>query len=149
MAERAMFDAKLFTLITSTRPVYDEEIYRQRLLICLFLHMDLKLATYTAHLILQGSISWTAQMQLGHEALWWNLPKGIEGQARHSSASLASLTSVAEELLFRRSAVLETLASLQNHIVSVYCSRNRQCRLGCVLIGLCHFFHHELASDGG
>lgn len=68
--------------IHAALPIYDEEIYRQRLLTCLFLGNETRLATYSSHLILQGSVMWRNQVPQENSAMWWDLPRGVEGASK-------------------------------------------------------------------
>lgn len=105
--------ANVMPRIHASLPVYDEEVYRQRLVTCLFLGNESRLLAYSSHLILQGSEMWSSRAPGGTHALWWDLPLGIE-----------------EELQTRRSYVLDAVLSLQDHLLSLYTSRSRQCKLG-------------------
>lgn len=68
----------------SDSPPFDEEVYRQRLLTCLSLTFEARLATYSMHLVVRGSCRWTADDELPdeahHDAIWWDLPGGLEGE---------------------------------------------------------------------
>ncbi|CAK3857549.1 Hypothetical predicted protein [Lecanosticta acicola] len=85
-----------------------EERVRQRLLSAFFLDYGLWLEKYSLRLITKG---WVVSKD--SVALWWDLPGMLE-----------------EELAFRRNCVLETIQSAQSHLLSLYTSRERQCRLG-------------------
>ena len=91
-----------------------EEQVRQRLCTGILLGLDRWVSTYSLQLLQMGSSQWvydTAAETAQH--MWSYLPRGVE-----------------EELQCRREHILLTIASLQNHIVTTFASRNRQCRLG-------------------
>lgn len=71
--------ANVMPKIHVSLPVYDEEVYRQRLITCLFLGNESRLLAYSSHLILHGSEMWSSSASAGNRALWWDLPLGIEG----------------------------------------------------------------------
>lgn len=87
----ALSKANVLPKIHASLPVYDEEIYRQRLLACLFLGNEVRLVTYSSHLALQGSVMWRDKPPTTNHALWWDLPRGIEGASRTSCANDDSL----------------------------------------------------------
>ena len=91
-----------------------EEQVRQRLCTGILLGLDRWVSTYSLQLLQMGSPQWvydTAAETAQH--MWSYLPRGVE-----------------EELQCRRENILLTIASLQNHIVTSFASRTRQCRLG-------------------
>ena len=88
----------------------NEEKVRQRLLVGVLLDYAPWVEKYTARLITKG---WGGREIDISQALWWDIPSRIE-----------------EEMAFRRSCVLETVQSLQSHFLSMYTSRERQCKLG-------------------
>ena len=88
----------------------NEDKVRQRLLVGVLLDYAPWVEKYTARLIAKG---WTGKESDISTALWWDIPFRIE-----------------EELAYRRDCVLETIQSLQSHFLSMYASRERQCKLG-------------------
>ncbi|KAK1251137.1 hypothetical protein MKX07_005692 [Trichoderma sp. CBMAI-0711] len=108
---------------TTTKPYTDEsgritdaeEILRQKVLVSLLLGSGMRLHQAARELITRGSRLWS-EFQDRDETLtaaWWHLPDGIE-----------------EELQYRRQCVLNTIASAQRHFLDLYCSKDRQCKLG-------------------
>ena len=87
-----------------------EEKVRQRLLVGVLLDYAPWVEKYSARLITKG---WVGKETDVSTALWWDIPSRIE-----------------EELAYRRSYVLETIQSLQSHFLSMYTTRERQCKLG-------------------
>jgi hypothetical protein len=87
-----------------------EEKARQRLLVGVLLDYAPWVGKYTARLITKG---WTGRETDTSTALWCDIPSRIE-----------------EEMAYRRSCVLETIQSLLSHFLSMYTSRERQCKLG-------------------
>lgn len=87
---------------------------RQKLLIGILLDHSPWVSIASKRLIIGGSTRWKADT-LGEAdaALWWDLPRGIE-----------------EELVCRRTYLLETLESLQSYFLKLYSSTDRQCKLG-------------------
>jgi len=74
------------------------------------------LAQCTKELILRGSLQWVVgeeDVDTSRRATWWDLPDSLEA-----------------ELLLRRECILNALASIQNHYLRLYSSRDRQCSLG-------------------
>ncbi len=88
----------------------NEEKVRQRLLVGVLLDYAPWVEKYTARLITKG---WTGKESDISSALWWDIPSRIE-----------------DELAHRRDCLLETIQSLQSHFLSMYASRERQCKLG-------------------
>jgi hypothetical protein len=87
-----------------------EERVRQRLLVSVLLDYPTWTEKYSARLIMKG---WVEREVVESQPLWWDLPARIE-----------------EELAYRRDCILETIQSIQNHFLSLYASRERQCKLG-------------------
>ncbi|OQN96007.1 hypothetical protein B0A48_17998 [Cryoendolithus antarcticus] len=83
---------------------------RQRLLVALMLDHCPWIERYSLRMMAQG---WTGREAAVADPLWWDLPGRVE-----------------EELSLRRSYVLETIQSVQEHFLSVYSTRKRVCRLG-------------------
>lgn len=99
-----------------TMPPATEELLRQKILIAWLLDQPIKLAQCTKELILRGSSQWVVRdedFDHSRKALWWHLPDSLE-----------------DELLHRREAILNTIASVQKHYLRHYSSRERQCKLG-------------------
>lgn len=93
-----------------------EELLRQKILIAWILDQPIRLAQCTKELILRGSTQWVVRdedVDTSRKALWWHLPDSLE-----------------DELLHRREVILNTIASVQNHFLRQYSSRERQCKLG-------------------
>ncbi|KAH8812020.1 hypothetical protein F5884DRAFT_299568 [Xylogone sp. PMI_703] len=92
-----------------------EEILRQKILIFYFTNQTPKLLAATKELITRGSCQWTeyGASPAVTSATWWDLPDGLE-----------------TELSYRRSRIIQTIASLQTHFLGLYTSRTRQCSLG-------------------
>ncbi|KAI7932015.1 hypothetical protein M0657_001029 [Pyricularia oryzae] len=98
----------------------NEEVLRQRILAAWLLDQPLKLHAATRELIMYGSKRWIQasadQDDDGYEETlpsWWDLPDDLE-----------------HELQLRRECILDTLASVQRHFLSLYSSRTQVCRLG-------------------
>nr|OQO26379.1 hypothetical protein B0A51_06941 [Rachicladosporium sp. CCFEE 5018] len=83
---------------------------RQRLLVALMLDHAQWIERYSLRMMVQG---WLGREAAVTDPLWWDLPGRVE-----------------EELSLRRSYVLETIQSVQEHFLSVYSTRKRVCRLG-------------------
>jgi len=91
-----------------------EEQVRQRLCTGILLGLDRWVSTYSLQLVQMGSPQWAYDTPAETAPHMWSfLPRGVE-----------------EELQCRREHILLTIASLQNHIVTTFASRTRQCRLG-------------------
>ncbi|KAK6202015.1 hypothetical protein LQW54_009147 [Pestalotiopsis sp. IQ-011] len=93
-----------------------ENALRQKVLVSWLLNQPQRFQAATRELIMSGSVKWSSfreQDDGGDEAIWWYLPDGIE-----------------QELQYRRECVLNTIASVPRHFVSLYISRARQCKLG-------------------
>ncbi len=87
-----------------------EEKVRQRLLVGLLLDDSSWVDKYSFRIMSKG---WVGKDVPISAALWWDLPSRIE-----------------EELAYRRDCVLETVQSLLSHFLTLYTSRERQCKLG-------------------
>ncbi|TLD05680.1 hypothetical protein E2P81_ATG10287 [Venturia nashicola] len=87
-----------------------KERVRQRLLVGLMLDYAPWVDKYSVRLITKG---WVGQECELEDPLWWDLPNRIE-----------------EELVLRRTSILQTIQSIQTHFLAQYASRTRQCRLG-------------------
>ncbi|KAK6428181.1 hypothetical protein LTR95_015677 [Oleoguttula sp. CCFEE 5521] len=83
---------------------------RQRLLVALMLDHAPWIERYSLRMVAQG---WLGREPAVTDPLWWDLPGRVE-----------------EELSLRRSYILETIQSVQEHFLSVYSTRKRVCRLG-------------------
>ncbi|KAL7944460.1 hypothetical protein V8C42DRAFT_89282 [Trichoderma barbatum] len=109
--------------LTSTRNYTDEsgrhtdveQTLREKILVSWLLGNGMKLHQAARELIARGSRLWSEYSDEHEEltAAWWHLPDGIE-----------------EELQYRRECVLNTIASVQRHFLDLYCSKERQCKLG-------------------
>ncbi|KAL8354338.1 hypothetical protein RB601_003955 [Gaeumannomyces tritici] len=98
----------------------NEEVLRQRVLVAWLLDQPLKLHASTRDLIIHGSRRWTqvadqdeAEGRVGDLASWWDLQDDLE-----------------VELRYRRECILNTIASVQHHFISLYSSRTQMCKLG-------------------
>ncbi|KAM0255961.1 hypothetical protein ACHAQJ_005265 [Trichoderma viride] len=108
---------------TGNRPFADdngratdaEQTLREKILVSWLLSNGMRLHQAARELILRGSRLWSDYSEEREEltAAWWHLPDGIE-----------------EELKYRRECVLNTIASVQRHFLDLYCSKERQCKLG-------------------
>jgi len=110
-------DGKTPSLATKS---LSEEKTRQRLFVGLMLHDPYWVWHASLRLIHQG---WVNRILPVTAPQWWDLPSGIE-----------------EELLFRRECILETFQSVQSYFLDLYCSRERQCKLGYDSSGECDVF---------
>ncbi|KAJ4859038.1 hypothetical protein T069G_07305 [Trichoderma breve] len=109
--------------VTTTRNYTDEngrttdveQTLREKILVSWLLGNGMKLHQAARELITRGSRLWSEYNDEHEEltAAWWHLPDGIE-----------------EELQYRRECVLNTIASVQRHFLDLYCSKERQCKLG-------------------
>ncbi|KAL7798314.1 hypothetical protein V8C37DRAFT_367317 [Trichoderma ceciliae] len=112
--------------VTSTRAFTDEsgrntdveQTLREKILVSWLLGNGMKLHQAARELVTRGSRLWSEYHEEHEEheeltAAWWHLPDGIE-----------------EELQYRRECVLNTIASVQRHFLDLYCSKERQCKLG-------------------
>ncbi|KAF4636792.1 hypothetical protein G7Y89_g1300 [Cudoniella acicularis] len=102
-----------------------EETLRQKILI--FYHTDqaLRFSSATRELILRGSSKWVGadETTADFQTAWWDLPDGLEVELAH-----------------RRACVLRTISSVQMQCLSLYASKERQCRLGYESSGPCDSF---------
>ncbi|GAB7341810.1 hypothetical protein MBLNU457_g0137t1 [Dothideomycetes sp. NU457] len=112
-----LLDGKTPSLATKS---LSEEKTRQRLFVGLMLHDPYWVWHASLRLIHQG---WINRLSPDTAPQWWDLPSGIE-----------------EELLFRRECILETFQSVQSYFLDLYCSRERQCKLGYDSSGECDVF---------
>ncbi|KAG9562858.1 hypothetical protein KCU77_g17488, partial [Aureobasidium melanogenum] len=103
----AALDGKSNTKVAAT---WTEERTRQRLLVGIFLDNASWVYQASLRLIHRG---WVGREPEEDAALWWDLPMGME-----------------DELLFRRDCILQTAQSIQTHFLTLYTSRERQCKLG-------------------
>lgn len=87
-----------------------EDKIRQRLLVAIFYHHLPWIEKYSARLIARGWVGATADLTT---PLWHDLPFRLE-----------------DELVHRRDSILETIDSIQTHFLTLYTSRDRQCKLG-------------------
>ena len=110
-------DGKTPSQATKSLP---EEKTRQRLFIGLLLHDPYWVWHSSLRLIHQGWVNRSLPQTLPQ---WWDLPMGVE-----------------DELLFRRECILETFQSVQSYFLDLYCSRERQCKLGYDSSGECDIF---------
>ncbi|CAJ2511678.1 Uu.00g073030.m01.CDS01 [Anthostomella pinea] len=111
--------------VTSRKPVRDEvssmsrnneNILRQKILVSWLLNQPGKFQAATRELIMNGSCRWRSfneEEDESSDATWWYLQDGLE-----------------QELQYRRHGVLNTIASVQRHFMSLYASRTQQCKLG-------------------
>ncbi|RYP65670.1 hypothetical protein DL769_006249 [Monosporascus sp. CRB-8-3] len=95
-----------------------EEALRQKIFVSWLLDLPVRFQNATRELIMNGSCRWSAFADEEDESLdasWWYLPDGLE-----------------QELQYRRHCILNTIASIQRHFLSLYASRSggRQCKLG-------------------
>ncbi|EQL01574.1 protein related to hydroxyproline-rich glycoprotein [Ophiocordyceps sinensis CO18] len=100
----------------------------QKVLVSGLLGQPLRLRQATRELIVRGSSLWSAyneaEADAERTAAWWSLPQGLERELKH-----------------RRECVLNTVASVQRHFLSLYASRDRQCKLGYDSSAACDSFH--------
>ncbi|EHK48957.1 hypothetical protein TRIATDRAFT_156157 [Trichoderma atroviride IMI 206040] len=119
--------------VTNNRPFADdsgrntdaEQTLREKILVSWLLSNGMKLHQAARELVVRGSRLWSDYSEEREEltAAWWHLPEGIE-----------------EELKYRRECVLNTIASVQRHFLNLYCSKERQCKLGYDSSGACDSF---------
>ncbi|TWU78757.1 hypothetical protein ED733_006747 [Metarhizium rileyi] len=119
---RALADMKFKWPVTNTRPYKDEagrlteteKVLRQKILVAWLLGQPMRLHQTSRELVIRGSRLWSVYgEEHTHGGAWWHLPEGIE-----------------EELRYRRDCILNTISSIQNHFLTLYASRDRQCKLG-------------------
>ncbi|KAI8964742.1 hypothetical protein F5Y11DRAFT_315092 [Daldinia sp. FL1419] len=93
----------------------NEDILRQKILVSWLLNQPARLQAATKEIIMNGSCRWSsfAQDDESSDATWWYLQDGLE-----------------QELQYRRQCILNTIASVQRHFLTLYTSRTRQCKLG-------------------
>ncbi|ROT42495.1 hypothetical protein SODALDRAFT_319160 [Sodiomyces alkalinus F11] len=104
----------------------NEQLLRQKILVAWLLEQPLKLHNVTREITMRGSVLWSALGPPEDAPLteaWWELPDGLE-----------------RELQYRREAILNTIASIQRHFLSLYSSRERQCKLGYDSSSACDLF---------
>ncbi|KAI9780632.1 MAG: hypothetical protein M1816_002793 [Peltula sp. TS41687] len=94
---------------------FGERSLRQRILVGWLFTDPACFREGSCQLIMTGSRYWSDVEDISKydQRLWWRLPDGIE-----------------DELQFRRECILETIDSLQRHLISLYTSGQRQCSLG-------------------
>ncbi|KAI2642356.1 hypothetical protein GGS21DRAFT_301783 [Xylaria nigripes] len=94
----------------------NENVLRQKILVAWLLNQPMKFQAATKELIMSGSCRWSAFGEDGGDdtanATWWHLQDGLE-----------------EELQVRRASILNTLASIPRHFLTLY-TTSRQCKLG-------------------
>ncbi|KAG8405233.1 hypothetical protein J3458_021899 [Metarhizium acridum] len=119
---RALTDIKFKWPLTNTRPYVDEsgrvteteKVLRQKILVAWLLGQPMRLHQASRELVIRGSRLWGVYGEEEDvQGAWWHLPEGIE-----------------EELRYRRERILDTISSIQRHFLTLYASRNRQCKLG-------------------
>ncbi|KAI2783247.1 hypothetical protein F4815DRAFT_385787 [Daldinia loculata] len=93
----------------------NEDVLRQKILVSWLLNQPARFQAATKEIIMNGSCRWSsfAQDDEFSDATWWYLQDGIE-----------------QELQYRRQCILNTIASVQQHFITLYTSRTRQCKLG-------------------
>lgn len=126
--------------VTNGRPMLDdtgrmtdvEQILRQKILSAWLLNQPLRLHHATRELVMRGSASWSAfhDPETDVTAAWWSLPDGLERRSSLSDLARGSTNSWSDELQYRRECILNTVASVQQHFLQLYSSRDRQCKLG-------------------
>lgn len=91
------------------------EILRQKILIQYHIEKGPRFTSSTKDLIIRGPSpkESTKNYTKDSKGAWWDLPYGLES-----------------EISYRRACVLRTIASIQNQFLSLYSSRELQCRLG-------------------
>ncbi|WPH03354.1 Hypothetical protein R9X50_00623300 [Acrodontium crateriforme] len=113
-AEYANRKKLIRTIDGKTTPKIDtnltQEKVRQRLLVAVLFNYSPWIEKYSARLIIRGWVGNEVETTL---PLWWDLPSRFE-----------------EELLCRREYMLDAVQSVQAHFLSLYSSRERQCKLG-------------------
>ncbi|KAL7922936.1 hypothetical protein ACQKWADRAFT_290752 [Trichoderma austrokoningii] len=119
--------------MTSNRPFVDdagrntdaEQMLREKILVSWLISNGMKLHQAARELVVRGSRLWSDYSDEREQltAAWWHLPEDIE-----------------EELKYRRECVLNTIASVQRHFLNLYCSKERQCKLGYDSSGACDSF---------
>lgn len=74
--------------------VKDEETVRQQILVGLLFGLELLLRKQTATLVVADSVLWTVDevpARSDADALWWNLPRGLEGTLRTSQSIIGTI----------------------------------------------------------
>lgn len=108
-----------------------EERIRQKLLIGLLLDHGTWVSLYTKRLIIKNSSRWKPDASEDFEgALYWDLPRGIEGEQALFMLQRRMADVYSDEMIQRREFVLDTIQSLQSHFLKLYTHGERQCRLG-------------------
>lgn len=139
---------------TNNRPFADdsgrntdaEQMLREKILVSWLLSNGMKLHQAARELVVRGSRLWSDYSEEREEltAAWWHLPEGIEGKLPHPDMYMHRLNQIVnectEELKYRRECVLNTIASVQRHFMDLYCSKERQCKLGYDSSGACDSF---------
>ncbi|KAH6955259.1 hypothetical protein DER45DRAFT_337400 [Fusarium avenaceum] len=97
------------------RPTETEQVLRQKILVAWLLGQAMRLQQSTREIIMRGSTLWSEfhNPDTTMTAAWWNLPDGLEEELRH-----------------RRECILNTVSSVQRHFLTLFSSRERQCKLG-------------------
>ncbi|KAI1129831.1 hypothetical protein F5Y10DRAFT_143110 [Nemania abortiva] len=96
-----------------------ENVLRQKILVSWLLDQPVRFQAATKELIMYGSCQWSSFGEQEEDemtsATWWYLQDGLE-----------------QELQYRRNCILNTLASVPRHFLSLYTSARsaRQCKLG-------------------
>ncbi|KAI9763661.1 MAG: hypothetical protein M1840_000375 [Geoglossum simile] len=93
-----------------------EERVRQKILVGWYFSDWEWFKVCSRKLVLGGSIQWTEDERVKNsdeQGLWWDLPGGLE-----------------DELRYRRECILNTLNAMQLHLLKLYTSKRRQCKLG-------------------
>ncbi|KAI1388944.1 uncharacterized protein F4822DRAFT_263107 [Hypoxylon trugodes] len=93
----------------------NEDVLRQKILVSWLLSHPTRFQAVTKEIIMNGSCKWGsfAEDDEASDATWWYLQDGLE-----------------QELQYRRQCILNTIASVQRHFLTLYTSRARQCKLG-------------------
>ncbi|KAM7217153.1 hypothetical protein V8F06_007444 [Rhypophila decipiens] len=98
-----------------------EDLLRQKIYVSWLLDLPLRFQKATGELIMYGSRQWKDEENEedleSNAAAWWYLPDELE-----------------DELKYRRTCILNTIASIPQHFIALYSgtspSRTRQCKLG-------------------
>ncbi len=124
------------TLLNHKYPVFvdkgGEDILRQRVLIQFHTDQGLRFTSATRDLIMKGSVKWNVAYEesIEHQTMWWDLPQGLEGWCSSPTIECEKSLTTIVELAYRRSCVLRTIASIQTQFLTLYSSKERQCKLG-------------------
>ncbi|KAI1813359.1 hypothetical protein GGS20DRAFT_487336 [Poronia punctata] len=102
----------------STMSRANENVLRQKILVSWLLNQPVKFQAATKELIMNGSCRWSSFGGGEDEttsATWWYLPDGLE-----------------QELQYKRSCILDTIASVPRHFLALYASSPSiyQCKMG-------------------